>query len=238
MQQQSSSWAASQTQYQQQMPVQQPQQPQLPNNTTPQPFGLIIPGENVLMNFIPADATNTKFTLTLPFVTKSPTMVADLVLFLLPNTPLPADQAAMTYWSATSLHPHSSSPPSEFQLLGALTPTKTSAVFRTGWATHQTLLDLIEASSHHGVQITIGISLEPLENVKNLEGIERGGVSDRHNVGKKIALDLFHFLTSFDDGNQQRKGWMTVPTNVFDRWWKRFESKIQRDPNFFMKNSE
>jgi hypothetical protein len=237
----------SQPQYQTQpMPVhtqqQQQHQPSPPTNT-PQPFGLILPGKNVQMNFTQADASGTKFTLLLPFIGahETPTKVSDLVLFLLPNMNLPSDQAAMVYWSATSLNPQNSSPTSEFQLLGALTPTKPSAVFRTGWSTHQTLLDLIESSSQCGVQITVGISLEPLAAVKNLEGLERGGVNDRQHVGKKIALDLFNFLKSFDDscGNGgARAGWMTVPTNVFDRWWKRFETKIQRDPNFFMKNSD
>ena len=216
-----------------------------PSNNNPpsqQPFGLIIPGKNVQMNFTPADASGTKLTLLLPFLNgETPTFVSDLVLFLLPNMTLPPDQAAMVYWSAASLNPQSSSPKSEFQLLGALTPTKPSAVFRTGWSTHQTLLDLIESSSQYGVQITIGLSLEPMQSVQNLEGMEKGGVQDRQHVGKKIALDLFQFLKSFDDSSGNggaRAGWMTVPTNVFDRWWKRFEAKIQRDPNFFMKNSD
>jgi hypothetical protein len=65
-------------------------------------------------------------------------------------------------------------------------------------------------------------------------------VEDKKNVAKKIATDLFNFLQSFGDtgtGGNVKNGWMMVPVNVFDRWFKRFEGKIERDPNFFMKSS-
>ena len=56
---------------------------------------------------------------------------------------------------------------------------------------------------------------------------------DRGQVAKKIAMNLFNYLQSFDDVGSQR-GIMTVPTNVFERWIKRFEEKFALDPNFFM----
>ena len=106
------------------------EQQQIPTATT-QPFGLIIPGQNVETNFIP-DATGTKFTLNVPFPmsgngsnelssvpfqantmdmsntanntsSMSPTAVSEIIFFLLPNIPLPANSGAMLYWSAAPM---------------------------------------------------------------------------------------------------------------------------------------
>jgi len=262
-----------------------------------QPFGLIMPGKNVITNFIP-DATGTKFTLELPFPlspsasmdtaqsaqsqsqtsssgsgsgsqSELPTSVHDIVFFLLPNTPLPPNMGAVLYWSASIMNAPESS--SGFELLGALTPNQTSTILRTGWGTHDSLLKLIaQCQSHmntsmnngmnmnmgmgmnmnmginmYGIKVTLGVSLEPLSNISNLQ-IDKfqsaeNRIEDRKNVAKKIATDLFNYLQSFDDvsnGNGNTKsGWMTVPVNVFERWFKRFEGKIERDPKFFMKSS-
>lgn len=233
-----------------------------------QPFGLIIPGHNVITDFVP-DVTGTKFTLNLPFPVPAvgttpsasqqdnfhsshlllPTTISDIVFFLLPNIPLPPNRGAMLYWSALPMDmagnivPSSASGGPTFELLGALTPNKTSAVFRTGWSSHEQLLSLVEQTStpnnngvYSGIMITLGVSIEPLDSISNLQ-IEQKGVEDRKDVAKKIATDLFNYLQSFDEVGNARNGWMTVPTNVFERWFKRFEAKIERDPNFFMKNS-
>jgi hypothetical protein len=250
-----------------------------------QPFGLILPGKNVITEFIP-DASGTKFTLNLPFpIPKSfssmddsttstssstpsqsqsqlqsqylPTSISDIVFFLLPNIPLPPNNGAMLYWSAAPMDSSGNVlqlqlqnstvavAPGTFELLGALTPDKTSALFRTGWATHDQLLHLIQQTfdrntNSEGIMVTLGVSIEPLDNISNLD-LESTrnckGVEDRKNVAKKIATDLFNYLQSFDEVGNAGSGWMTVPVNVFERWFKRFEGKIDRDPNFFMKSS-
>eukprot|EP00557_Chaetoceros_sp_GSL56_P008189 CAMPEP_0176498306 /NCGR_PEP_ID=MMETSP0200_2-20121128/12244_1 /TAXON_ID=947934 /ORGANISM="Chaetoceros sp., Strain GSL56" /LENGTH=230 /DNA_ID=CAMNT_0017896491 /DNA_START=125 /DNA_END=814 /DNA_ORIENTATION=- len=217
----------------------------LPAITTPQPFGLIIPGHNVITDFIP-DCTGTKFTLNLPFPfqqqnqdvsTTLPLSISDLVFFLLPNIPLPPTCGAILYWSALPMD-HSGNVVSNiapggptFELLGALTPTEPSAVFRTGWSNHEQLLSFAEQSMStnrlfSGIMITLGVSIEPLDNIKNLQ-IDQKGVQDRKNVAKNIATDLFNYLQSFDDVGNAKNGWMTVPTIVFERWFKRFESKLE-----------
>lgn len=210
-------------------------------------FGIIIPGKEVITNFVPADPSLTKFTLTVPFPVHtndehSIASVSDIVFFLLPNISLPPNSGAMIYWSASSNH--EASPPSSFELLGALTPTQPSSILRTGWSTNEPLHHLIKSSmsSNLGntsaiINITFGISIEPLDNINNLDAT-RKNTNERKNVAQKIALDLFNYLQSFDDTQQNGKGWMNVPTNVFDRWFKRFEMKMARDPNFFMKSSK
>jgi hypothetical protein len=241
----------------------QPQTASTAIPVTTQPFGLILPGHNVITDFIP-DVTGMKFTLNLPFPLSSnampsstsqqqeasaqlPLSITDLVFFLLPNIPLPPNCGAILYWSALPIDTSGnvvsniSGGGPTFELLGALTPTKPSAVFRTGWSNHEQLLSIVEQSMANnrlfsGIMITLGVSIEPLDNINNLQ-IDQKGVQDRKNVAKKIATDLFNYLQSFDDVGNARNGWMTVPTNVFERWFKRFESKLERDSNFFMKNS-
>ena len=171
-------------------------------------------------------------------------MAAVVVFFLLPNITLPQNTGALIYWSAASAaaHHHDTTPSSSsFELLGALTPTRTSSILRTGWSTNEPLHQLLQSTSPSDsfVNITFGISIEPLDNVTNLQSdLDKSNVERKNNVAQKIALDLFNYLQSFDDTQQNRNGWMNVPTNVFDRWFKRFEMKLGRDPNFFMNSTK
>uniref|UniRef100_A0A7S2LHT3 Hikeshi-like domain-containing protein n=1 Tax=Leptocylindrus danicus TaxID=163516 RepID=A0A7S2LHT3_9STRA len=179
-------------------------------------FGLVIPGRPVRTDFLPVDNTGLKYTLQIDGA-KS---VSDLVLFLLPGSVIPPDYGAVLYFQVTS------SSHSGFELLGAVANSRQSGVFRTGWGQHEEVL-----RSTDGL-ITLGLSLEKLSDIRNLDIAERG-VEDRGQVAKKIAMNLFNYLQSFDDVGSQR-GMMTVPTNVFERWIKRFEEKFALDPNFFM----
>jgi Protein of unknown function (DUF775) len=110
--------------------------------------------------------------------------------------------------------------------------------------------------------LTIGLSMEPIANVQNLLGDTSGIVvphgggggfnvhstnnntsNNRLYVAQKIALDLFRFMQSFDNtGNGNKSNgqptMMTVPHNIFDRWYQRFENRFRRDPNFFLKPNE
>jgi hypothetical protein len=233
-------------------------------------FGIIVPGMPCITSFVPTDTTNTKFTLDLPFSflhqpgTTSSTMttstankheesssqfmspfqISELTFFLLPNVTLPSNVGAMLYWSA-SIPANPASATTGFELLGALTPTKPTAIFQTRWRDNESLNNMIQCppsgnpseSFMVNIQITLGVSIEPLENIRNLDILSRNHSLDSKNVAKKIALDLFNFLQSFDTG-QAPSGWMTVPTNIFERWFQRFERKIERDPTFFLKAQE
>ena len=73
-----------------------------------------------------------------------------------------------------------------------------------------------------------------MSTIENLE-LSLSGVEDRFAFAHKIALDLFTYMTSFSQVSQP--GMMLVPTNIFDRWFERFERKYRLDPNFMMKNT-
>ncbi|RLN93256.1 hypothetical protein BBJ28_00008643 [Nothophytophthora sp. Chile5] len=107
-------------------------------------------------------------------------------------------------------------------LCGILYPG--SAIFRTAWPTHP------DVAGQPVLQL--GVSIESLDNVKNL-GIEASGLAERKAFALKIAQDLFNYLSSFSTSTNQ--SYMTIPTNLLDRWMERFEAKYRRDPNFMMK---
>mmetsp|Transcript_30694 Transcript_30694/g.45435 ORF Transcript_30694/g.45435 Transcript_30694/m.45435 type:complete len:203 (+) Transcript_30694:110-718(+) len=198
-------------------------------NPQQQLFGLLIPGQQVRTDFVPADPAGAKFTLTLTFTlpNENPTSIADVVFFLLPGAVLPPNFGAVLYWQVSNTSSNAG-----FEMFGAVTSNRPSGVLRTGWAQHESVL---AACSAPVVTITLGVSIEPIENIQNLD-ISTRGVEDRANVAKKIALNLFNFLQSFDFMSQG-DGTITVPNNVFDRWMQRFEAKYKMDPNFFMKSS-
>jgi hypothetical protein len=203
-----------------------------PPAAAPQVFGLLIPGRPVRTDFAPVDATNTKFALTLLTEDGNPITIADVVFFLLPGITLPPDHGAVLYWNVQGINSVGSS---GFQTLGAIGPNRPSGVFRTAWANNDVILDAVGRSNGQPVSVTLGVSVEPLGNIANLE-IATKGVEDRVQTAKQIAMDLFNYLQSFDF-NTYNDG-MMVPRNIFERWMKRFEAKSRVDPNFFMKSSE
>lgn len=206
-------------------------------------LGLVVPGAPVRTDFLPADATGTKFTmkLTSPGDLPSPlSIVNELCFFLLPGATLPLNAGILIYYQLEV----SQTEQSGFELLGSLTPpSRPSDIFRTGWSEHGQFLSI---GPNQPAVVNIGISIEPLDTVQNLTpsgennlSVSSAATSRRPYVAQKIAQDLFNFMQSFDTGGGGRnQPTMVVPKNIFDRWWNRFEMKIKRDPNFFLKNSD
>jgi hypothetical protein len=196
-------------------------------------LGLIVSGGPVLNNFVPMDASGTKLSmhLTSPGQLPSPiSLVNELVCFLSSPQSLPPNHGLLIYWQLFHGREQSG-----FELLGSLTLDKPSEIFRTGWAEHDQFLAV---GPNETVGITIGVSIEPMDSVRNLSSaVNSNNRSRRPLVAQKIAQDLFNFMNSFDTG-VHGPAQMVVPKNIFERWWARFESKSKRDPNFFMKKSD
>lgn len=231
------------------MKMQQMQHQSLIN--LPPVFGMVVPTLPFRTDFVPvASSNNTKFTLSVTM--NNLPSVNELVFFLLPNanTVIPSNHGALIYF-AVELSPAVSS---GFELLGYLEPNKRySDIFRSGWSERE---EFVTIPPTQNVKINIGISIEPMEVVRNLtqEGSSSmssvfnatgsGVSSSNHNsnsnkrpvIAYKVAEDLLNFMKSFDTGVTGNQA-MTVPVNIFDRWWQRFESKLIRDPNFFLKNN-
>mmetsp|Transcript_109895 Transcript_109895/g.164349 ORF Transcript_109895/g.164349 Transcript_109895/m.164349 type:complete len:290 (+) Transcript_109895:88-957(+) len=260
---------------QQQYPQQQQQQQTVfsapPQQQQPRILGLVVPGRAARTDFVPVDATGTKFALTLtsPGDLSSPlTLVNELVCYL--EAPLPAGHGLSIYWqlatsncttsssgsgsgrsngnnhNTSNMQPQQQSQQpqqqleqiSGFEWLGSLTLEHPSDIFRTGWSEHDQFLAL---PPQRPATITIGISIEPLDNIRNLNAASAangGAAAKRPLVAQKIARDLYNFMQSFDTGGAVGNQQMVVPQNIFERWWKRFEAKSKRDPNFFLKTED
>jgi hypothetical protein len=208
------------------------------------------------------------------------------------TVPIPPEYGVLCYWQITespkvppiNVVPitNTPSPPETtgFALFGALTHSQPSAIYRTGWSEHEQLVSMVQKissvlPSSTDLMLTIGLSIEPIQNVQNILGgssisaiasttllmtsplstpntmsDDVGGIMNqtinsqttqsRLMVAQKIALDLFHFMQSFDtpQGTSNNNNMMMVPTNIFDRWYQRFENRYRRDPNFFLKKSD
>ena len=216
--------SALQQQQQQQMPggvYLNPPQPSLPSLPSPSAgptqslFGVVLPGRPCITQF--EVVGNSKAVCTI----ENPMLFPDLVFFLLPGTNnIPPGHGALIYYSVT--------PFTNWILLGSVSPDKPSGSFRTGWTTNEELI------GHQYIQL--GIALERLDTIQNLEGRSGGsGVEDRFAIAHKIAMDLFRFTNSFCEASQG--GMMLVPTSIFDKWMERFEAKYRLDPNFMLKSA-
>ncbi|OQR83460.1 hypothetical protein ACHHYP_14674 [Achlya hypogyna] len=175
-------------------------------------FGMVIAGRPVVTDF--AEISPTQYVVDVLY----PQQVTDITFFLLPQSPVPPGYAAVLYFAVPHLQ--------NWQLLGSVFAEKPSAIFRTSWPTHP------DVANQPVLQL--GVSIEPVDNVKNL-GIEASGLEERKSFAHKIALDLFNFMSSFSTSTD--RSLMVIPTNLLDRWMERFEAKYRRDPNFMMKAS-
>jgi len=212
----------------------------------PPPFlGLIVPGGPVRTDFAPVDNSGQKFSLQLnpnDFSGAQLASVTELVVFLLPNgannqPSLPPDRGVLLYWQISAVpQPGMQQPPAStgFELLGAVTRDRPSAVLATRWGEHEQVLEA--SASNQPLLVNIGVSVEPLPNVQNILG---GSPNDPHQgrlwIAQRVANDLFTFMQSFDTGAASGASQMVVPNNIFDRWFQRFERRFRRDPNFFLR---
>uniref|UniRef100_A0A7S1B6R7 Hikeshi-like C-terminal domain-containing protein n=1 Tax=Corethron hystrix TaxID=216773 RepID=A0A7S1B6R7_9STRA len=218
-----------------------------PQSSTPQQqsqphplFGLLVPGRSLRTDFCPISPT--QFTLRLssediPFAQGAKlgappistslflSSISEIVVTLFEPAvaSLGPDNAVILYWQAEGSD--------TFETLGALTALRPSGIFRTGWDTgiHPALKD----GSCRAV--IIGASVESIEKAHNLE-LDTRHIEDRLSMAKKIAINLFNFMESFNTHSGGCGQYMTVPTNVLERWMKRFEAKYKIDSNFFMRS--
>jgi protein Hikeshi len=226
--------------YQQQQPQQQQQQQQQQQL----PFSLIVPGCPPRYDFTPIDPSGLKFGIRLscpgdiPFPLAS---IKELVFFLNPTSTIgsiPNDHGILIYWQiASATNPEIAS--TGYELLGFVTHDSPSAVFHTGWGEHEQISALALPNSPP-VIVTIGLSIESTLGNTSFAVAANNPITERRlYVAKQIASDLFRFMQSFDgSSSNNNNGQMIVPTNIFDRWYTRFENRFRRDPNFFLRSSE
>jgi Protein of unknown function (DUF775). len=74
--------------------------------------------------------------------------------------------------------------------------------------------------------------MELIQNIVSL--VENKANNDIRQVyAKKVALNLFRFMESFNKNTSQQE-LLVLPCDVLDKWLIRFESKFRLDPNFVL----
>ena len=75
-----------------------------------------------------------------------------------------------------------------------------------------------------------------------LEHKEAARLGKKEEFAKRVALDLFRYLESFNQGGghvaQISNDHLVVPANFLDRWFTKFQHKFRRDPDFLTRQTE
>jgi len=191
-------------------------------------FGAVCAGRPVQTNITTLSQTQFFFMLTPP--------INHLVVFLLPNHILPTTHCATI---------HIQFPGREFQLLGAISAEKPSAIFKvgkndgggSGEGSGGVDGGALAAAGAAAGEVMLGISVERAETVEEQLAAVRAnkGGGEKKKVetlalARRIISNAFNFLSSFAENGQG--GGEVVPLKSFHEWWGKFEKKIEYDPTF------
>lgn len=164
--------------------------------------GLLIPGYPIRTDFQAIDQGKCVLTLSCPGDLTAPlASVTEIGLFLLPNASIPAGFGVLCYWQITAVvaQPGQAPAATGYELLGPMTPhNQPSAIFQTGWAEHEQLVEI--SSTSVPVKVTFAVSIEPLTNIENLAQPQP---EKRLFVAQKVALDLVSYISN-DTSNRAR----------------------------------
>jgi hypothetical protein len=200
-------------------------------------FGIIVSGRPVLTDAQIISPTQVAYQ-----IPSSPAF-SHIVVFLLPGATLPDGTAAAVYAQLPGA--------SDFRLLGAIAPSKPSAIFKVNSASGPGDADaMLDETSTGTAPLALGISLEPAASVaaaleaqkqpsagshaESRSNAESGshalvlhgqGQLDQKALAQRIIKNCYDFLTSWGSGD-------TVPLKAFQAWWTKFEGRMERDPGF------
>ncbi|GMH26822.1 hypothetical protein Nepgr_028665 [Nepenthes gracilis] len=152
------------------------------------------------------------------FVGEAYDQIKEICIFLLNNFTLPPDKALAVYIQ---------SPGSPFLYCGAVTLSRPSAVLSLPWSQSSDggQLQLTNADSP-ALSAKIGVSVDDLSSLPSLDV-----AADRNieRMALKVGENLFNFMQSFCgvDGSK-----LVVPMDILDRWFKKFQEKAKRNPDY------
>jgi hypothetical protein len=162
-------------------------------------FAIAIPGRPLLVNFQPDGQY--RWTVDIP----DPGSISDICFFLTSQLPQ-QDVGISIYYNLAG-----------WQFIGAVSNTKPTVIINPGWS--------LNPNVNREPVLKVGIALEPAaEIVPKLETCMQ--LDFRKNFARKVALNLFRFLESFNIQG--------FPVAALDKWFLKFEEKFQRDPNFVL----
>ena len=137
----------------------------------------------------------------------NPRAVPDLCVFLTQQIPQP-DMGISVYFGVEG----------NWQFLGAVYNEKPTVFIRTGWPLNS---DIAGKTS-----VILGFAGEPAADILKKLNTEAGD-NVQKLFAKKVALNLFRFLESFNIPN--------FPVQALQRWYAKFEEKFSMDPSFVLR---
>lgn len=126
-----------------------------------------------------------------------------------------------------------------FQFLGAIANEKPSALFK---------VNLPANANANGAEISLGISVEPVQNIQvqmaqlqqqhqqQNSGGAKPRVPDTRLLAQRIIKNAFNFLAGF--AGNTANGVEVVPLKSFQDWWGKFERRVQNDPGFLERDED
>lgn len=193
-------------------------------------LGVIVSGRLVQTDF--QQITESQFLINIPEADN----VNHVVVFLTGTVPFPDRMAGAVYFS----WPDSNAPPN-WQLLGYISNTKPSAIFKISQ-----LKKLDEMASNGATNVfgsnlpishiaQIGVSIEPEASL--LQQTPATTSTDTYyQFGQKMIQNFFNFVSSFSVTQSQmvpNPSETFVPLSTVQTWFTNFERRLQQNPNFW-----
>ncbi|XP_031491566.1 uncharacterized protein LOC116258531 [Nymphaea colorata] len=149
------------------------------------------------------------------FVGEAYDQVKEMCIFLLNGLSLPPDKALAVYIQ---------SPGSDFQYCGAVYAGCPSTVLPLSWPEPGGQGHL--TSDATPLTAKIGISVMELAMLPALNGGQQRRIEQ---LAMKVGENLFNFMQSFCSAEGNR---LVVPMDILDRWFKKFQERAKRDPEY------
>ncbi|XP_071723215.1 uncharacterized protein [Rutidosis leptorrhynchoides] len=185
-------------------------------------FGVVFPNRSFPMDistFSQIDTTHWILDMN-TFVGEAYDQIREVCIFLLNNFTLPADKALAVYIQ---------SPGSQFVFVGAVTVARPSAVLSLPWPEPGPVGGgpmQLTAPDSATLSAKIGVSVEDLASLPSLDVVAEKKIE---RLAMRVGENLFNFMQSFCGVDGSR---LVVPMDILDRWFKKFQEKAKRDPEF------
>lgn len=182
-------------------------------------FGVLFPSRSFPMDassFNQMDTTHWVLDMNL-FVGEAYDQVKEICIFLLYEFSLPPEKALALYVQ---------SPGSEYQYCGAIHRACPSAVLPLLWPNPGGGQLQIMAPGEAPLSAKIGLSVE---DVISLPALNVGQQQRVEGLALKVGENLFNFMQSFCTVDANK---LVVPMDILDLWFKKFQDKTKRDPEY------
>eukprot|EP00897_Mesotaenium_endlicherianum_P005876 jgi/Mesen1/5316/ME000265S04475 len=185
-------------------------------------FGVVFPNRSFPLDaskFVQVDTHRWLLDMS-TFVGEAYDQVKEVCIFLVSELVLPADKALAVYVQA---------PGSEFEYRGAVHNACPSAVLPLAWPQPggaTTGQPQVAVPGMAPMTALIGISVEPLAT---LPMANVGMQKKFEELALKVGQNLFNFMQSFCSVQNKM---LVVPTDILDLWFRKFQDRAKKDPDY------